>query len=216
MATARPLKLPPRPTGIARVVSRRNAPTLALVAIAFALAILIGHDIFFPNTGNTLASLRTALASIGTVTNSVSSTGSLVPAQQSNLGFKTAGTLTEVDVKVGDTVSAGQVLAKIDPSPLQLVLQSAEASLAAAQAQLANTQSGTTLQQATDQLTQAQQAYTNAVNNQTADQNTLNSDTLTLNADRTAYNYAQYVQAFQQHPLITSDIRRGLDAFLLD
>jgi HlyD family secretion protein len=202
MAT-RPIKLPIRPTGVARVIQRRNVPTLALAAIALALAILIAHDILIPPAANTLAATRTAVVGTSTVTNSVSATGSLVPAQQMNLGFKTAGTLTEVDVKVGDPVSAGEVLAKVDPMPLQLALQQAQASLASAQAQLANTQTGTALKQSSDQLNQANQAYADAVSqaNQTnaadqsqlsADQATLNSDNATLIIDKGAYWFTQY------------------------
>jgi len=103
-------------------------------------------------------------------------------------------------------VSAGQVLAEIDPGPLELALQQAQASLASAQAQLDNTKSGTALQQSIDQLNQANQAYTDAVNaaNQTtandqsqlsSDQATLNSDTAILNNDKSAYWFTQYAAA---------------------
>jgi multidrug efflux pump subunit AcrA (membrane-fusion protein) len=206
MAVARPLKLPPRPTGLARVISRRNLPTLSLAVIALALTALIGRDVFFPPTTNLASTLSTFTVASGTVTNSVSASGTLVPAQQMNLGFKTAGTLTEVDVRSGDHVVAGQVLAKIDTSSLQLALQSAQASLASAQASLSNTLSGTALQQSLDSLNQARQSYTDAVNaaaatnsadsaTTSADQATLNSDTVTLNNDKAAYWYMQYTPA---------------------
>src|SRR4029077_20882792 len=130
MASARPIKLPPRRTGLAAVARRQNLPTLGLAAVALALAVLIGHDVFFPGNPNLVAALQTFTVGTGTVTNSVSSSGTLVPAQQLNLGFKTAGTLTEVDVRSGDHVSAGQVLARIDTTPLQIALQTAQAQLA--------------------------------------------------------------------------------------
>ena len=186
MAVSRPLKLPPRPTGLAAVVQRRNLPTIGLVAIVLALAILIGHDVFFPPAATTAAT-QTATVADGTVTNSVTASGTVVPAQQMSLGFKTPGTLTEVDVMSGAHVSAGQVLAKIDDTALQLALQTAQASLASAQATLSNTLSGTTLQQASDSLNQARQSYTDAVNtanqNSSADNTTLNADLATQSAD---------------------------------
>jgi multidrug efflux pump subunit AcrA (membrane-fusion protein) len=195
---------------VAKVMQRRNVPLIALGAIAIALAILIFHDILFPPAASTLARVRTAIVGTGTVTNSVSATGTLVPSQQMNLGFKTAGTLTEVDAKVGDVVNAGQVLAKIDTAPLDLALQQAQAALASAQAQLANTQSGTALQQSTDQLAQANQSYSDAVSqaNQTntadqsqltADEATLSSDNATLSLDKGAYWYSQYGTALQAY-----------------
>jgi multidrug efflux pump subunit AcrA (membrane-fusion protein) len=203
MAVPRPIKLTPRPTGLARYVSRKNLPTAALAAVALVLVGLIARDALFPPSATTAAGLRTATVTMGTVTNSVTATGTLVPAQQMNLGFKTAGTLTAVDVRVGDHVKSGQLLATIDSTPLQLALQQAQATLASAQATLDNTLSGTSLTQAQHSLDQANQNYSDAVNsaNQTnsndqsqlsTDQATLNSDTATLNSDKTAYWYTQY------------------------
>jgi multidrug efflux pump subunit AcrA (membrane-fusion protein) len=203
MAVPRPIKLTPRPTGIARYVSRKNLPTAALAVVALVLVGLIGRDALFPPSATTAAGQRTATVTMGTVTNSVTATGTLVPAQQMNLSFKTAGTLTAVDVHVGDHVKSGQLLATIDSTPLQLALQQAQATLASAQATLDNTLSGTSLTQAQHSLDQANQNYSDAVNaaNQTnaadqaqlsTDQATLNSDTATLNNDKSAYWYTQY------------------------
>ena len=194
----RPIRLQPKPKGLARVVQRRNIPTLALGAIAVALAILIFHDLFIPAATN-LAGLLTATVATGTVTNTVTASGSLVPAQQLNLGFKTGGTLTEVDALSGQTVKAGQVLARIDPQPLQLALQQAEATLASAQAALASTSGGTSIQQATDAVNQASTAYTNAANTQAADQSTYNLDSGALAVAKSDYWYTQYGQAILQY-----------------
>ena len=132
MANARPLKLPSRPTGIAYVVQRKNLPVLALAVVALVIAGLIARDAFFPPSSTTSAGLRTATVATGTVTNTVTATGTLVPAQSMTLGFKTAGTLTAVEVHVGDHVNSGQLLATIDQAPLQVALQSAQATLASA------------------------------------------------------------------------------------
>ena len=206
MAVSRPIKLPPRPTGVARFVTRKNAPTAALAVVVLVLAALIARDVFFPPSSTTAAGLRTATVAMGTVTNSVTATGTLVPAQQMNLGFKTAGTLSAVDVHVGDHVKSGQLLATIDPSPLEVTLQSAQATLASAQATLSNTLSGTSLTQAQHALDQANQNYTDAVNsaNQTnsadqatagADQSVVNVDLAQVNTDKTNFWYVQYAPA---------------------
>jgi multidrug efflux pump subunit AcrA (membrane-fusion protein) len=198
MAVPRPIKLPTRPPGLARVLRRKNLPTAVLVAVTLVLASLIARDAFFPASSATPAGLRTADVSMGTVTNSVTATGTLVPAQQMNLGFKTTGTLSAVDVRVGDHVKSGQLLATIDPAPLEVALQQAQATLASAQATLSNTLSGTSLTQAQHSLDQAGQSYTDAVNlaNQTtaadqatagADQTIVNGDLAQVNADRVNY-----------------------------
>jgi len=155
--------------------------------LALALAFLIAHDIFLPPAAPASA-MPTRAVTMGTVRSAVTATGTLVPAAQQSLGFRSAGTLTEVDVRVGDHVATGQVLAKIDPTSAQLALQQAQASLASAQASLSNTLNGTALTQAQHSLDQARQSYNDAVNqvNQTNtnDQNQVNADQAQLNADQ--------------------------------
>jgi RND family efflux transporter MFP subunit len=58
------------------------------------------------------------------------------PRVESRLGFRVGGKLVERPVQVGQTVRAGQTLARLDPQDLQLGQEAARAALAAAQAQL--------------------------------------------------------------------------------
>lgn len=60
----------------------------------------------------------------------------VVPAQVSELGFMIAGVATEIPVKEGDTVQAGQTLMVLDPTNLQFTVAEAEAGVRAARAQL--------------------------------------------------------------------------------
>jgi RND family efflux transporter MFP subunit len=55
---------------------------------------------------------------------------------QADLGFRIGGRLTERLVNVGDMVTAGQPLARLDPADEENGLRAAEAALAAAEAQL--------------------------------------------------------------------------------
>jgi HlyD family secretion protein len=80
-----------------------------------------------------LAALRTEVIARGDLVSQVSATGSLLPEQQSNLFFLLPGTVAEVLVESGDTVRAGQVLARLDDADLHLALQQAEDALAVAQ-----------------------------------------------------------------------------------
>jgi multidrug efflux pump subunit AcrA (membrane-fusion protein) len=61
----------------------------------------------------------------GTLTASVSATGSIVPVNTAKLSFRTSGVLRDVNVKVGDTVKAGDVLARLDTVDLELALATA-------------------------------------------------------------------------------------------
>ena len=169
-------------------LSGTRAWLIGLGLVAILLLGLIARDTVFAQPA--AAPLRTATADRGTVTSAVSGTGSLVPAGRMNVNFKLAGTLTEVDVKVGDKVTAGAVLARIDSSTQQASLAQAEASLASAQANLHATESPVTaaqLAQLQHQLSAAQQSYNDTVasvnaQNQ-ADATTVANDQAKVNTD---------------------------------
>jgi len=86
--------------------------------------------------------LRSAVVERGTVRVDVSASGSLEPQARVGLAFEMPGRVAEVLVEVGDTVEAGDVLARLDSEQLALQVQQAEAALALAEAQLAQLQAG--------------------------------------------------------------------------
>jgi membrane fusion protein (multidrug efflux system) len=63
--------------------------------------------------------------------------GTLQPAREADLGFKAAGRLGAIRVKLGDKVRAGDVLAMLDDNEARAQVQAAEAQVHAAEAQLA-------------------------------------------------------------------------------
>src|SRR5207245_4015121 len=113
-----------------------------------------------------------------------------VPAGRMNVTCKVAGTLSEVDVRVGDTVKTGQLLARLDSTTQQAALSQAQASLASAAANLKATQTPLTSAQVTQlqhQLSAAQQNYNDTVasanaTNQ-ADATTVAKDQWTVSTD---------------------------------
>jgi multidrug efflux pump subunit AcrA (membrane-fusion protein) len=179
----------------ARLLTRERMVPIVLGLLAVLLAFLIVHDVFFP-AAPAAAAVNAATVSMGNVRAAVTGTGTVVPAQQQNLGFGEAGTLAEVDVKVGDRVTKGQVLARLDTTQLQQALQQARNGLAQAQATLDGTVNGNTVQQAQHNLANAQQtlsdtqAQVNLTNLQ--DANTLTNDQNQLNnVDTPAVQRAQ-------------------------
>jgi len=86
----------------------------------------------------------------------VSATGSLTAITEQNLGFVTGGQLTAVNVKVGDRVTAGQVLATIDPFAAQQSLDQARGQLRTQQATLEKLNNSPVVGGSQDTLDQAQ------------------------------------------------------------
>lgn len=91
--------------------------------------------------------------------------GAVISAQSLDLGFTTAGTLAELNVQIGDTVQAGQVLARLADTPaLELAVQTQELARLTAQQALVDLQSGGALvmAQAQANLAEAQTRLVNA------------------------------------------------------
>ncbi|WP_432983488.1 efflux RND transporter periplasmic adaptor subunit [Dactylosporangium sp. CA-233914] len=127
-------------------------------------------------TGSTTTRTRMVAVTQGTVSQTVSATGSVASAATANANFSTSGTVTEVDVKVGDVVTKGQTLAKVDPSAAQAALDTAKANLNAASAALTRDQNNNA-DDATIASAEAQVATAKA--NVTSAQATVNGTVLT-------------------------------------
>ena len=67
--------------------------------------------------------------------NAVAASAVIVPVEDAQLAFSSVGRVTAVEVKVGDKVSAGQTLVKLDTTIQETRLKEAEANLLAAQVQ---------------------------------------------------------------------------------
>ena len=86
---------------------------------------------------------QTARVTRAAVTTGVTSTGSLTAITEQNLGFAKGGKITSVAVKVGDRVTAGQMLATIDDFALRQLLAQQQAQLNSQQAVLNRIVNGT-------------------------------------------------------------------------
>jgi len=85
---------------------------------------------------------RSAVVERGTMLVAVSASGSVEPRSRVNLVFESSGEVVEVPVEMGDTVKAGDVLARLDTRQLALQVQQAEAALALVEAQLIQLRAG--------------------------------------------------------------------------
>jgi multidrug efflux pump subunit AcrA (membrane-fusion protein) len=83
---------------------------------------------------------RTVAVSTGSVSESVSTTGTLSPADEDDVSFGSAADITSVKVAVGDKVAKGAVLGTIQRVTLRADLAQARATLATDKSTLANAQ----------------------------------------------------------------------------
>lgn len=121
-------------------------------------------------------SYQLVTARLGTVRQTISTTGTIQPGQEADLSFGVAGQVTAVSVSVGQPVTAGQPLATVSSAAAAATLAQAQAGLASAQAKLSadRTAGGSAAQLAADQA--AVVAATNQVDN---DRQALAQTTLT-------------------------------------
>ncbi len=106
------------------------------MAVVVALALIaasVGIYRYRNASAGTAVPYTTSKAVQGNLAQTVTATGPISAAQAVPLNFKNSGKLAEIDVKVGETVTAGQVLAKLDTADLTASLNQAQANLASAQ-----------------------------------------------------------------------------------
>src|ERR1700690_3831124 len=118
-------------------------------------------------------SYTTAMVRRGAITQEVLASGNVASPTTIDLQFQNSGKLTFVGVQIGDSVKAGEVIARQDTSVLNAQLQQAQSAVSAQMASLTSLQQGTrpeqiavTQSQVTSDeiaLTQTDQSMINAI-----------------------------------------------------
>jgi len=115
------------------------------------------------------SSFQTQALARGDLTATIGATGTVRANQSAVLAWQTTGTVDQVNVKVGDQVNKGDVLASILQTSLPQSVILAQTDLVSAQQALTDLlDSDTTRANAWIALRSAQTAYTNALNNRTS------------------------------------------------
>ena len=147
---------------------------LALVVAAAVVLAAAGGLGYWLSSGSStptglVVTTQVVPVTTGTIQQTVASSGTIEPASQASLNFAVSGTVTAVDVKAGQTVTAGQVLATVGTTALSEEVSAAQAQLASAEARLAADQAAaaSTTQLDTDQasVTSAQSSLSTAQTN---------------------------------------------------
>ena len=127
-------------SGKGLLTKRRN-----LTAVVAFVVVAGGTGIWFATRSSAAGpsittTNKTESVATGTITQTVSSTGTIEPANQANLSFAVSGTVTGVNVTGGQTVTVGQTLATIDPTTLAASLALAQATVSSDESKLATDQ----------------------------------------------------------------------------
>ncbi len=192
------------------IVTRPNRVLDAVVAVVLVVASVSAYFVAGAPKAPA-ATVRTTTVTRGAVLSSVQASGNVQTAAAFSVGFQTGGTVTGIDVKVGQSVVKGQTLANLDPTIAAANLASASAGVTAAQARLAQVeqvQTPTQQAQAAAAAVSAQQQVVSAQSNLTAAQSTVSLDATQsqqaitdaqtkLNSDQTAQASATQISQDQ-------------------
>lgn len=210
-------------SGLVGLLNGTRLIVAALAIVALVLGTLIYRDMFVP-AKSAANSLNLYTVSRRNVTSTITGSGNLEPQAQSNVSFKVAGALTEIDVRVGDHVTAGQTLARIDSTAEATAVSQAQANLAVAQANLQSAQTPLTQNQITqlqDNVNTAQQTYNDTVTQvnltNTQDTNQVSTDQNQLFADQQALTFnATYQTALQKLNTDKTTLQTAITTFNTD
>lgn len=120
-----------RRTAEATGASRRRR----LLAVGAVVVVLVAAGVIAAVTtgSSSTPATRTVAAQVSTLQQTVSADGTIAAKSEADLSFPVAGPVTSVTVQPGAKVTAGQVLATVDPSSAQATLAAAQASLSSAE-----------------------------------------------------------------------------------
>lgn len=97
-----------------------------IILAVIIIAIILGFNFFAPKKQ---APMQFVSVKKQDIRSTISSSGTLTAKFVANLKFKSSGKLAYINVKAGDTVSAGQVIAGLDTQQLSIELQQAQNTL---------------------------------------------------------------------------------------
>ncbi|BCJ87813.1 efflux RND transporter periplasmic adaptor subunit [Effusibacillus dendaii] len=148
---------------------KKRCVRLAIAAVFAVATLTAGCSSSKPTAGRQTKAVpvNTMLVQTGSIGGSVTLTGQVASNVQTKVVSKQSGKIAKVFVNIGDKVTAGQTLAQLDTSDLEVQLNQQQAAVQVAQAQYekAKTDAVNSSSQASSALTQAQVSLNDAQTN---------------------------------------------------
>ncbi len=139
-----------------------------IIALIVIISAVIVYQISFKKSE---PEYTLAEAKIDTLVQEISETGVVKKGEKVELSFESSGRITAVNINVGDIVKAGQTLASLETSKLQIQLQEAAAALELSQAELNKLLSGASAEAIRVAQTTVDNAQVSLENTQQNEQN---------------------------------------------
>lgn len=142
-----------------------NAGLVVLIAAGGFWGYTMVHGTGSAGTTGQANAGRQATVAARTVTQTVSTSGSVASSDVVSANFTTAGTVTKIYVKLGQSVTKGQELARVDPTAADEQLKTAQDNLTVAEDSLTRAKDSgdtTSIDTAQQQVDTAQDAVTSA------------------------------------------------------
>ena len=124
----------------------RKPSRIYLILAAAVLLAMGATAAHVKNANKDQANLETSVAKRGTVVSSVSGNGVLQPVTTVEVKSNVGGQIVDLAVDEGDTVKAGQLIARIDPSDAQSTLDQAQADFSSSLAKVNQARQALSLQ----------------------------------------------------------------------
>ncbi|MEY3366909.1 MAG: hypothetical protein RI973_64 [Bacteroidota bacterium] len=138
----------------------KNKKNLWLVLGIVVIILLVVAAVFKSKNRNAGESVQTEKATLRTITETVNASGKVFPKTEVKISSDVSGEIVELYVREGDSVVAGQVLARVDPEAYNSQVERAQAGVNASKSSLANALSQ--VEAATAQTEQIKAQLTNA------------------------------------------------------
>jgi len=108
---------------------------IVIAVLIVGIIVVISFLVFSKGNKQTIK-LETTIASIGTIINSVTATGTVEPIDKIDVGTQVSGVINKIYVDFNSNVKKGQLLAELDKLTLKARLFQSQADLASAQNEL--------------------------------------------------------------------------------
>jgi len=122
-------------------MAKRKRNNWLLIGLVGLIVLLVAVAIFTQQGRSSGEEVETEKVIRRTITEKVAASGKIFPQTEIKISSDVSGEIVELYVEEGDSVIAGQLLAKIDPEVVQSQVERGRASVNSAKAQLANSRS---------------------------------------------------------------------------